>query len=372
MKYTTIWSAAPSRCETGELAWGCDVTLRYGVYAAVAGNGLRLRLSNRHGKAAVAVPRVSVARITDGLAIDETTVTPVPFGCDLIAAGEEAVSDTVSFAVTAGERFAVSMYIGVPTDLTTSVAAIGPLSDKMAAVGDWAECALPPREMQMPTAWYRLLTGVEVCGEGRTTVCYGDSITAQSWPDRLALRLCEEGVQGRAVARMAVSGSRVLGQYNCAHYRHYGVRGTDRFEREVCLPGADSVIVLHGINDLIHPDGSYYRPMSNLPSADDLIAAFRQHIAIAHAHGLRICLATITPFGGWRSDSPEKQAIRAAVNDWIRHSGEADAVADFDAAVCDPDHPEQMAPAYDSGDRLHPSDAGAAAMAACIPLEFLR
>lgn len=372
MHYTTVWTAAPSRCETGELAWASNVTLRYSIYSALSGDAMRLRLSNRHGTAPVAVPRVSVARITQGLAIDPATVTPVTFGdATAIVPGEDIVSDPVPFPVTAGESFAVSLYIGCPTDLTTSVAALGPLCGKLAAVGDFAEAALPPPEAQMPTMWYRLLTGVEVRGEGRTTVCFGDSITAQSWPDHLALRLREAGVEGRAVARQAVSGSRVLRQYDCAHYRHYGDRGTDRFEREVCCPGADSVIVLHGINDLIHPDGGPFRPMCDLPSAADLIEGFRQYIDIAHAHGLRICLATVTPFGGWRSETPEKQAIRAAVNAWIRTGGEADAVADFDAAVCDPNDPDRLAPDCDAGDHLHPSDTGAQRMAAAIPAAFL-
>lgn len=373
MHYTTVWTAAPSRCETGELAWASNVTLRYSIFSALSGNAVRLRLSNRAGSAPIAVPRVSVARITDGLTIDPASVTAVTFGDTVaIAPGEEAVSDPAPFAVSAGESFAVSLYIGCPTDLTTSVAALGPLCDKLAAVGEWDAAALPPPEVRMPTMWYRLLTGVEVRGEGRTTVCFGDSITAQSWPDRLALGLAKLGVQGRAVVRRAVSGSRVLRQYDCAHYRHYGDRGTDRFEREVCVSGADSVIVLHGINDLIHPDGGPFRPMCDLPSAQALIDGFRQYIACAHAHGLRICLATVTPFGGWRSDSPEKQAIRAAVNAWIRTGGEADAVADFDAAVCDPDCPDRLAADCDSGDHLHPSDVGAQKMAACIPADFLR
>ena len=365
-QWTPVWTSAPSRCDPSDAQWGCDVTLRYGIYTAVSGDRIRLRLSNLHGKHAVTVGRVSVARYAaDGKKIDTATVTPVTFDGGREAAMEPGggiVSDPVDFAVESGKSFALTMYLDRPTELTTSVAAAGPLCGKQVAAGDFETAAELPAVRSISSLWYRLTDAVEVETDAPVTVCFGDSITAQSWPDHLAL-----ATKGRAVVRRAVSGTRVLRAYDCLTYQSYGDKGADRFEREVCMPGVDSVLIMHGVNDLIHPDGvNPYRPLCDLPTAEELIEGLRFYIRTAHAHGIKVYLMTILPFGGWRTFTAEKEAIRVGVNEWILHADEPDGFVDAAGAVCDPDHPEKLAAAFDSGDHLHPSDGGARAIAAAV------
>jgi lysophospholipase L1-like esterase len=156
-----------------------------------------------------------------------------------------------------------------------------------------------------------------------------------------------------------------------------GEAGVARFERDVLAqPGVKSVILALGVNDILFP-GSFI-PADKAVTAQDLIAGNRQLIARAHRKGIRAIGSTIPPFEHalFRSPffdhfySPEKEKIRQAVNDWIRHAGEFDGVIDFDQAVCDPSHPSQLLPAYDSGDHLHVNDAGNIAQANAIPLSL--
>jgi lysophospholipase L1-like esterase len=166
-----------------------------------------------------------------------------------------------------------------------------------------------------------------------------------------------------AVVDAGISGNRVLSN---ASYSS-GINALARFDRDVIdQPGAKYVIVLEGINDI----GAARDNPS--PSADEIIAGHRQLIARAHAAGIEIIGATLTPFEGANYYSESGEAKRQAVNKWIRESHEYDGVVDFDAAVRDPDHPGRFCPEYDSGDRLHPGDAGYRAMAECIDLTLFR
>jgi len=167
------------------------------------------------------------------------------------------------------------------------------------------------------------------------------------------------------VLNAGISGGQVLND-------GMGVSALARFERDVLSLKPDTVFVLLGINDIGWP-GSSFEPTREAMSAPRLIAGYRQLIARAHSHGVRIVGATLTPFEGALPDAPihdyynaDKDKVRQAVNAWIRDSGEFDAVVDFDAITRDPAHPQRFLPAYDSGDRLHPGDAGYRAMAAAV------
>ena len=155
----------------------------------------------------------------------------------------------------------------------------------------------------------------------------------------------------------------------------FGRAALARFDRDVlATAGVRHLIVLIGINDIGHP-GTGTIPATEAVTAQDLIAGYRQLIARAHAKGIPVYGATLTPFEGTVFPgyyTPEKEAVRQAVNNWIRSSDEFDAVIDFDRAVRDPAHPTRMLPAYDSGDHLHPNDLGMQAMANAIPLELFR
>jgi lysophospholipase L1-like esterase len=224
---------------------------------------------------------------------------------------------------------------------------------------------------------YAWVTGVAVQAPGASTVAaIGDSITDgmrsslnenRRWPDAFARRLEREQGANLAVIDLGISGNRLLSDSPC-----YGEALERRFERDALRPGVRTAVLLIGINDInfqAMPARSGLDcdfPHTHV-NADDLISGYRRVIAMAHARGVRILGATITP----ASLPPEREAIRAKVNQWIRTSGSFDGVVDFDAALRDPADPLRLRREYDSGDHVHPSDAGYAAMANAVPLAAL-
>ncbi|MEU1366719.1 SGNH/GDSL hydrolase family protein [Streptomyces sp. NPDC005803] len=209
-----------------------------------------------------------------------------------------------------------------------------------------------------------LLTGVEVTGaHGPVIAVLGDSIAEGvgtpddsdlRWPDQLARRL-----PGAAVADLGISGNRVL-----LDDARFGPGGQARFDRDVLsLPGLRTVLVHLGVNDLQQP------PSQTDPAL--VLAGYRQLVLRARDAGLRAVGATIAPFGGWTRWTPELETVRQRINAAVRTGRVFDAVADFDAALRDPDHPERMLPAYDSGDGLHPGPSGHAALAAAVDRRHL-
>jgi lysophospholipase L1-like esterase len=200
-------------------------------------------------------------------------------------------------------------------------------------------------------------------------IALGDSITDgyqstvsanRRWPDDLARRLLQLPASRQlSVANEGISSNDVTAD-RCPTC---GVSAEARLQRDVLSqPGVSTVIFLEGINDI----GSHA-----VTSADQLIAADKQIIAQAHADGLRIIGGTLTPIKGSSYYSPQHEQIREAVNQWIRTSGAFDAVVDFDKATRDPADPQMFLPAYDSGDHLHPNDAGYQAMADAVNIASL-
>jgi lysophospholipase L1-like esterase len=208
-------------------------------------------------------------------------------------------------------------------------------------------------------------------------VALGDSITDGAgatmdrdtrWPDFLAARLVDKQV---AVLNAGISGARLLRD-------KMGDNALARLDRDVLSqPGIVSVIVLIGIND-ISWNHMAFAPGDGAADAEQLIAGYRQLIARAHARNVRIIGATLTPFEGALKDTPligyytaDKERVRQSVNEWIRRGGEFDDVVDFDALLRDPAHPTRLLPAYDSGDHLHPGDAGNKVMADAVDINAL-
>ena len=178
-----------------------------------------------------------------------------------------------------------------------------------------------------------------------------------------------------SIIRKAASGTRILRQYDNITYDSYGLKGDTRFPRECLVSGADTVIIQHGINDIIHPVGvevNPFRPWSDLPTAEEMIEGLRFYIRKAREYGLKVYLGTLLPIEGWRTYSPFRDELRCAVNDWMRTTDEADGCIDFDRAVCDPQHPAAFGEGYDSGDHLHPSQAAYKRMAEEVPEEVLK
>ena len=349
-----------------------NITIRYPINIPFSGEALRLTFDNYCGTEPITLDKITVfygGEFYPVLSAGSRSVT--------IPAGEKIVTDPLDIRLNEGELIQVSFYLADFTLMRSVVYACGPLSEGLYANGDQTENASIDILTSRRTQLFYFLSNVSVLThrENRAVVCYGDSITAQDWPDYLALRCFREGYGKTAVIRRATSGSRILRQYECLTYESYGLSGSNRFSHEVPTDGADTVIIQQGINDIIHPVGesvNVFRPMSDLPTVEQLIDGLKTYIAQAREFGYRIYVGTLLPMGGWRTDAPFRQEMRHAYNEFIRTTDLIDGCIDFDKALQDPDNPDYFLPEYDSGDHLHPSKAGYERMAREIPAALLK
>ncbi len=372
MHWASIWGNAVSIGENRPESYGKNITLRYPIYSAFDGDRVRLTFDNYCG--------------TDAICIEKTTILingifyPVTFGGKsqaFIPAGENIVSDEISCSIKAGYFFKVSFYLKDYTQMRSMVYTSGPLSGGMYATGDQTMIEEIPLHISRKTSYNYFLSNVSVYTkeENRTIVCFGDSITAQDWPDYLALRCKEEGFSNTSIIRRATSGSRILREYDCITYESYGLKGEKRFSHEVPTDGADTVIIQQGINDIIHPVGTDvnpFRPMSDLPTAEELIDGLKTYISQARSYGYKVYVGTLLPIEGWRTYAAFREELRNTYNNWIRSTDLIDGVIDFDKALCNPDNPSAFLPIYDSGDHLHPSAKGYKRMAEEVGKELLK
>ncbi|MFD8851415.1 SGNH/GDSL hydrolase family protein [Streptomyces sp. NPDC059604] len=341
-RWTTSWATAqtaPTATDTVAGAGLTDATFTAHVRLSAGGN-VRLRYGHAFGTVPVLVGPVTAGG------------RPVTFGGRRqawLAAGASLTSDPVD-----GLRAAEAARLTVETRLPGPT---GPLSFHRNTHASHSVDGVR-------TASVFLLTGVEVTGaHGPVVAVLGDSITEGvgtpddadlRWPDQLARRL-----PGSAVANLGISGNRLL-----LDDARFGPGGQARFDRDVLsLPGLRTVLVHLGVNDLQQP------PSQTDPAR--VLAGYRQLVLRARNAGLRAVGATITPFEGWTRWTPELEEVRQRINAAVRTGHVFDAVADFDAALRDPQRPSRMAAAYDNGDGLHPNPAGHAALAAAVDRRHL-
>jgi len=323
-----------------------------------------------------------VALAGDGPAIVAGSDRPLTFGGEAsvtVPPGAPVLSDPVDLEVPALGSVAVSLYLPEVTP-TSTFHWEGVQTAYISGEGSFAgEPDFEPAETITSRIFLSEIM-VDAPPDARAVVTFGDSITDGAtstvdanhrWPDFLAGRLNEAGARV-AVINQGISGARVLRD-------RMGDNALARFDRDVLShPRADTVVLMMGINDIGWPGTLLVPEGEPAPSADDIIAGYRQLIARAHANDFRIFGATLTPFEDTFSGNPlfgyydeEKEAKRQAVNEWIRTSGEFDGVIDFDAVARDPDNPKHIRAEFDSGDHLHPQDTGYEAMADSIDLELL-
>ena len=381
-KYVTTWGNAISIADRRPENYAKDLTLRYPVRPMFDGDRLKITLDNFCGTEPVTISHVYVADSVDGgREIAEETNTPVTFENGsrsvTIPAGEAVVSDEISFDVKRGNDISVSFYLGEFTLMRSAVLITGPLSKGFYAVGDYAQSGVLPMDFTRNTNWFYFLSNVVIYTENtnRAVICYGDSITSQAWPDYLTLRLFDEKIEHTSIVRRAASGTRILRQYDNITYDSYGLKGETRFPREAKVSGADTIIIQHGINDIIHPVGvevNPFRPWSDLPTADEMITGLKKYVEWAKEYGLEVYIGTLLPIYGWRTYEPFRDELRCAVNEWIRTTPDIKGCIDFDKALCDSTNPAAFAEGYDSGDHLHPSLKAYERMAAEVPEELLR
>ncbi len=377
--WITAWGNAISIRVRRPENYGKDLTLRYPVTMLFDGSALRITLDNFCGTQPVTLTHADAAKSGKGSSILPQTSRRILFNGSetvTIPAGGSVLSDPVPLHFLRGERVAISMYFADFTELRSSVNVTGPLSEGFFSIGDQTASGKLPKDSTNSTNWFYFLSSIEAKTDEshRAIVCYGDSITAQAWPDYLMKRILREGNGSVSIVRKAASGSRILRQYDNIVYESYGLRGELRFPHEVPNPGADTVIIQHGINDIIHPVGEEinpFRPWSDMPTAEDLIEGTKRYIRWAKEYGMHVYLGTLLPIEGWRTYAPFRDKIRNAFNDWMRSCEDVDGCIDFDLALRDPLEPSRFANGYDSGDHLHPSDKAYQRMAEIIPQELL-
>jgi lysophospholipase L1-like esterase len=382
--WTAAWSTAqmiPVNDQVVPHEWLEDATLRTVVRVGLAGQRLRLRLSNVHGTAPLAIDAVAVAVSADNRTarIDAGSLRSVRFGgraATVIPAGAEVWSDPVELAVTAGADLAVSLHLPDPPMPPTGHP--GSRATTYFVHGDQVVAEDLPGAQTAPR--WLAIAGVEVFApQARAIAVLGDSITDGygvqpdtnlRWPDHLAARLRADPAFAQvAVLNAGIGGNRLL-------LDGLGPNALARFERDVLSqPGVTHLVVLEGVNDLgvLTRDGpvAAERHAALVAQATE---ALRQIVLRARARGVTVIGGTILPFATSTTYHPpaETEADRQAINAWIRAPGNFDAVIDFDAALRDPANPSRLDPALDSGDGLHPSLDGYRAMAAAVPLDLLR
>lgn len=343
-----------------------DLTVRQELFASSAASALRLRISNEAGSRPVRIGAVRLVLLDAAGAVKPGSERIVTFGgaAEAVApANAPLLTDPIPVQVAAFERIVVSIYF--------------PQASTQPYHRLWLKVAAGDATVVWPMVGEKYLrhgapvTLVEAkpVEARRVIVALGDSITEgitalnvyASWPRRLGERLAatQSGRQ-LAVVNAGISGNRVLREGT-------GQSALARFDRDVLsVPGVSEVILLEGINDI----GAYQRTgaEADAVTAAELITAYRQIIDRAHAHGLKIHGATLTPYEGAAYYGETGEAMRQAVNAWIRTSGAFDGVIDFEAAIRDPANPRRIRPDLDLGDHLHPNPAGYAVMGDAIDL----
>lgn len=369
--WVSVWGNAVSISENRPESYAKNITLRYPVYCPFSGDKLQLTFDNYCGLEPITIHKTSI--------LYKGCFYPVTFGGKEVAkinAGDNLTSDEIIIDITAQDSFFVSFYLGDYTSMRSSVFVSGPLSGGQYAIGDQTETVTFPIDICRKTNIYYFLSNVALrTQEGnRSVICYGDSITAQAWPDYLSLRCQKENFHHTAIIRRATSGSRILREYHNITYESYGLMGRNRFDHEVPTVGADTVIIQQGINDIIHPVGTDinpFRPMSDLPTADELIDGLKWYIEKARSYHYKVYVGTLLPIKGWRTYAPFREDLKNAYNDFIRQTDLIDGCIDFDQALRDAKDVAAFANAYDSGDHLHPSLDGYKAMADAVLPELL-
>jgi lysophospholipase L1-like esterase len=300
----------------------------------------------------------------------------------VIPEGSVAVSDSVALTIPALSDLVIDLYLPGETSAPLTAHNGAFQTNYVSTAGN--HLGVPSIPIAATTQSWFLIARVEVLAPESVgaIVAFGDSITDGTrstpdtnnrWPDHLARRLLAggAGISRMAVLNAGIAGNRVLGDGIPTPAYNAGVSALARFDRNALTkPGVTHIVVLEGINDIRGFAGPGTPRQEPTPSAVDITRGYRQLIERAHSQGLKIYGATLTPFGGSNGWSAEDEAKRQAVNEWIRTSGAYDGVIDFDKAVRDPKDPTKLLPEYDSGDHLHPSDAGYRAMADSIDLKL--
>jgi lysophospholipase L1-like esterase len=373
-QWVGTWATAPYLADGGfNVRMLSGVTLRQIAHISVGGAQVRIRFTNEFGLDPLTISDAHVALSAGGGAIQTGSDHAVTFGgagTVNVPPGAAIFSDPVAFQVAPLSDVAVSFYLP-PQIMRAETYHNFADQDNFVAMGDNSSAETLPQPTTI-ASWY-FFDGIDVNAApgSYSIVAFGDSITDGShsapnanhrWPDVLAARLqADPTLKNVGVLNVGIGGNRVLNETT-------GPSALSRIDRDILSQsGVRYVIVLESINDigrLTH----FQTPWDDI-TAEQLEWGLKQIVDDAHEHGIKAIGATLTPCGGSSSHYSEKsEQVREAVNNWIRTSGTFDGVVDFDKITRDPANPTQFNPAFDSGDHLHPKDAGYQAMGASIDL----
>lgn len=351
-----------------------DLTLREIVHISIGGPKVRVVFTNEFGTDPLTIGAAHIAVSQGGSAINLVSAAGLTFGgrpSIIIPPGALAVSDPADLKVPAGSDLAISFLLPQQTIHQLSQHSS---ADQISYTAPGNVVGAKSFDESTEIRSWPFLKGVDVLAPATaaSVVAFGDSITDGAyvapgsnmrWPDELARRLlANPRTQNLGVLNEGIGGNRIL-------HDNTGPSALARFDRDVIAQaGVKYVIILEAINDIGHAYDAA-RPY-DVVSAEDLIGGYVQMIERAHMHGIKVYLATLTPYTGAKYMSPAGEEVRQAVNNWIRTTTQADGVIDFDKATRDPANPASFLPAYDHGDHLHPSDPGYKAMGDAIDLNL--
>ena len=377
-RWVSTWATSPSTVanSAADPATVEDQTLRLIVHTSVGGSSLRLRLSNTHGDRAMRIAAASVALHAEGASIRPGSSQSLRFGGQaevIIPRGATVISDPIDFMVPELTNLAVSLYLPENSGFLTAHA-LANQTNYISESGNHVASVNLPIEAET-TAW-NLLTAIDVINSDSVSAIamVGDSITDgwgstdsgnQRWPNHFARRLFADSSTAKyGVLNAGISGNQVTTEGNSL----FGQNLQARFERDVlALTGVTHMVLMEGINDIGMPSMAGGAPTS----AVQIIAGYKQIIARAHARGIKIFGATLTPYEGAAYYTPAGELVRQEVNEFIRNGGAFDGVIDFDRAIQDPANPSRILPSL-TEDNLHPNDIGYKLMADSIDLNLFR
>lgn len=362
MKWVTMWGNAQSTVMPSPAKYAKDLTLRYPIFSPFDGNKIRVTLDNYCVNEQIKIDYIIVSKgnkLSDEQMDDFKYLTFNGKKEAIIEPHGYIISDELEFNLKSDEYLIISLYIKDFINLTGGVDIIGPLSKGYFAYGEQAKYNKLDINTSMATSWVYFLSNIDIYTDenNKAVICYGDSITSQNWPDEMLLELRKKNIKNISIIRKAVSGTRILRQYECITYQSYGLKGSNRFLHEISsVSGADTVIVQQGINDIIHPVGvdiNIFRPMSDLPTVDELIAGIEYYKKIAEKLNLKFIMGTLLPIYNWRTYAPFREDLKNSFNAKLRNDYP---LIDFEAEIgYEKNGVWHFKEGCDSGDHLHPS-----------------